>query len=147
MSKNADAITAPESNGFLLLFRNKNWDHADVPLEELKTALDRVNAWIEELMRQGKLAGGLPLLDGGKLVSGKGGRVVMDGPFPESKEAIGGFIQLKVSSMEEAVAIAQSNPILEYGLTVEVRETAASCPASERVRQRLASADLVSTPA
>src|SRR5271166_2389502 len=44
-----------------------------------------------------------------KIISGKNGRVVSDGPFAESKEAIGGYFLLAVDSLEEAVAIAQTS--------------------------------------
>ncbi|HWD20663.1 MAG TPA: YciI family protein, partial [Verrucomicrobiae bacterium] len=66
----------------------------------------------------------------GKLVSGKGGRVVADGPFAESKEAIGGYFLLQVKSLDEAVAIAQDCPGLAHGVKVEVRPVASVCSAS-----------------
>jgi hypothetical protein len=131
--------TAPP-NGYLLLFRDTNWDQGKVPREEFQQIIDRVTAWVEGLVQQGKVAAGLPLLEGGKIVSGPGGRTVTDGPFPESKEAIGGFLQVKVKTMEEAVEIARTNPLLEYGLIIEVRTTATNCPASERVKKLLAPA-------
>ena len=45
---------------------------------------------------------------------------VVDGPFAEAKEMIGGFFLLKCDSMEEAVAIAHECPAAEWA-TVEVR--------------------------
>ena len=47
----------------------------------------------------------------------------MDGPFAESKEAIGGYLMLDVETIEEAIAIAQSSPGLAYGGSIEVRPT------------------------
>jgi hypothetical protein len=64
----------------------------------------------------------------GKVISGKNGRVISDGPFAESKEAVGGYFLLQVNSFEEAVAIAQQCPGLPYGIKVEVRPVAESCP-------------------
>jgi hypothetical protein len=62
--------------------------------------------------------------------------VVSDGPFAESKEAIGGYFLLDVASMDEAVAIAQECPGLPYGVRVEVRPVAPECPvASELTRE------------
>jgi hypothetical protein len=50
-----------------------------------------------------------------------GGRAqVLDGPFAEAKEMIGGFFLLNCASMEEAVAIAHECPAAEWA-TVEVR--------------------------
>jgi hypothetical protein len=48
---------------------------------------------------------------------------VLDGPFAEAKEMIGGFFLLKVKTREEALAIAGTCPAAEWA-TVEVRETA-----------------------
>jgi hypothetical protein len=85
-------------------------------------------AWFMRLKEQIKVAGGSPLEPSGKLVSGKNGRVVADGPFAESKEAIGGFFHVTVNSIEEAVAIAKDCPGLNYGAQVEVRPVMEQCP-------------------
>jgi hypothetical protein len=80
------------------------------------------------LTEKGKVKAGQPLMNEGKIVSQKRDRRVVDGPFAESKEAIAGYILLKVGSLEEAVAIAQECPGLNYGVTVEVRPVALECP-------------------
>jgi hypothetical protein len=49
-----------------------------------------------------------------------GKKMVTDGPFAETKEAVGGFDLLECDSLEEAVEIAASHPIAEMG-TIEVR--------------------------
>ena len=49
-----------------------------------------------------------------------GKKVVTDGPFAETKEAVGGFDLLECGSLEEAVEIAASHPNAEMG-TIEVR--------------------------
>jgi hypothetical protein len=48
---------------------------------------------------------------------------VLDGPFAEAKEMIGGFFLLDVKTREEALALARECPAAEWA-TVEVRETA-----------------------
>ena len=58
-----------------------------------------------------------------------------DGPFGESKEAIGSYLLLQVDSLEEAVAIAKGSPSLVYGTTFEVRPVAEECPLDVRARQ------------
>lgn len=47
---------------------------------------------------------------------------VLDGPFAEAKEMIGGFFLLNCETREEAVAIAAQCPAAEWA-TVEVRAT------------------------
>jgi hypothetical protein len=49
-----------------------------------------------------------------------GKKLVTDGPFVATKEAIGGFDLLECGSLEEAVEIAASHPLAETG-TIEVR--------------------------
>jgi hypothetical protein len=71
----------------------------------------------------------------GKLVSGKQGRNVADGPFAESKEAIGGYFYLQVADENEAIQIAQQCPGLEYGAVVEVRPVADICSVKQRAEE------------
>jgi hypothetical protein len=49
-----------------------------------------------------------------------GKKLVTDGPFTETKEAVGGFDILECGSLEEAVEIAAGHPVAEIG-TIEVR--------------------------
>jgi hypothetical protein len=49
-----------------------------------------------------------------------GKTLVTDGPFVETKEAVGGFDLIECGSLEEAVEIAASHPNAEMG-TIEVR--------------------------
>jgi hypothetical protein len=50
-----------------------------------------------------------------------GGTAVLDGPFAEAKEMIGGFFLLTCVSRDQAVAIAEECPAAQWA-TVEVRE-------------------------
>ncbi len=62
--------------------------------------------------------------DRGTRVQVRGGRSSMvDGPFAESKEMVGGFFLLNCATREEALAIAAECPAAEW-CTVEVREVA-----------------------
>jgi hypothetical protein len=45
---------------------------------------------------------------------------VTDGPFAETKEAVGGFDLIEADSLEEAVEIAAGHPVAQIG-TIEVR--------------------------
>ena len=48
------------------------------------------NHWFEELVAVGKAVEGQPLEPEIRIVSGPGGARVIDGPFPEAKEAVAG---------------------------------------------------------
>ena len=57
----------------------------------------------------------------GRTVRRRGGKaIVTDGPFVETKEAVGGFDLIEAASLDEAVEIASNHPIAEFG-TIEVR--------------------------
>lgn len=127
-------MNAPKQNEYLLLFRGADW-YNNLSPEELQQAMNRFKAWFDGLGEKGILKGAQPLVREGKIVSGKHGRVVADGPFAESKEAIGGYFLLAVNSLDEAVAVAKSCPSLEYGTQIEVRPVAEECPMAERARQ------------
>src|SRR5215203_5481611 len=123
--------TPTEKSDYLLLFRGTNWDKGLSP-EQIQKVVTEWYAWFERLKQEGRCLGGHPLQDQGKVVSGVGGKTVADGPFAESKEAIGGYFYLQVSDEAEAVAIAQLCPGLAHGLTVEVRPVADMCSVRAR---------------
>jgi hypothetical protein len=130
--------TEATTSEYMLLFRGPQWDKGLSP-QELQQVMDKVMAWAERLQGQGKARGGQPLGAQGRIVSGKKGGFVADGPFAESKEAIGGYLVLRADDLNEAVEIARSNPILEYGVTIEVRPVLAECPVFQRARSQLLS--------
>src|SRR5256885_7321192 len=117
MKENMNAQT---HNEYMLLFRGTDW-HRGLSPEETQKVMGQWKSWFEGLTHEGKIKAGQPLEPQGKIVSGKKGRIVADGPFAESKEAIGGYFLLQVDSLEKAVAIAQQCPGLEHGAIVEVR--------------------------
>jgi hypothetical protein len=124
---------------YMLLFRGLHWDEGLSP-EELQQIMGQVMAWFEGLKQQGRVKAGQPLGAEGRTVSGKKGRTVADGPFAESKEAVGGYLLLQANSLDEAVALAKANPTLEYGITIEVRPVLEECPILQRVKGGLAHA-------
>ena len=123
--------TSTAKSDYMLLFRGTNWDK-DLSPEQIQKVVSDWAAWFDRLTKQGTAIGGHPLLNEGKIVSGKKGRTVADGPFAESKEAIGGYFYLQVADENEAITIAQQCPGLEYGATVEVRPVAEMCSVRAR---------------
>lgn len=79
-----------------------------------------------ELKKQDKLLAveSLASQQKGARVQVRGGKAqVLDGPFAEAKEMVGGFYLLNCKTRDEALAIASRCPAAEWA-TVEVRETA-----------------------
>ena len=81
--------------------------------------------WYEERVEAGKIQTARRLRDSSTATTVrevKGKPVVIDGPFAETKEVLGGFHLLECKDRTEAVAIAGTFPGLEVeGTTVEVR--------------------------
>ena len=127
-------MSIPNKNGHLLLFSSNEW-YKKLSQEELQKVIDQSKAWIEGLAAQGKIKGGQALIRNGAIISGKNGRIVSDGPFAESKEAIGGFLWLDVETLEEAIAITQTNPGLANGNSIEVRPVGEECPLEACARE------------
>ena len=115
----------------MLLFRGPHWDRGLTP-DQLQQAMDKVMAWFEGLNEGGKIKSAQPLGAQGWIISGTNGRFVLDGPFAESKEAVGGYLVLHAANLNEAVEIARSMPTLSYGVSVEVRPILAECPIFQR---------------
>jgi hypothetical protein len=127
-------MNTQNQNGYMLLFRSDEW-YNRLSHEELEKLINQNTDWIERLTAQGKAKPGRALERTGAVVSSKNGPLVIDGPFAESKEAIGGYLVLDVETIEEAIAIAQSSPGLAYGGSIEVRPVAEECPLDIRARE------------
>jgi hypothetical protein len=107
---------ASSTNEYLLLSRGQ-WDPTKTS-EEIQSAIESFYVWHERLVAQGKFKPGHRLATGAKLVTRAG---VVDGPFAEAKEIIGGYWFIVANNFEEAAAIAAQNPCLACGLSYEVR--------------------------
>lgn len=122
---------------YMLFFRNtgpENYQHLSP--EQRQEVVTKWNVWFEGLVAQGKAIEGQPLEMDIRVVSGPGGGRVTDGPFPEAKEAIAGYVTLVVSGLDEATAIAQRHPGLAYGMKIEVRQMTPDCHLGVTTRAR-----------
>jgi hypothetical protein len=90
--------------------------------EEMQANMGKWMAWVDKLAKSGKYVSGEPLLPGGKIVSGKSGKNVTDGPYTEGKEVVGGYFLINAKDYDEAVAISKECPDFEYGGAVQVRQ-------------------------
>jgi hypothetical protein len=115
------------SSQYMMLFRGTQWSKGLSP-QELQNVLNRWNEWMGRLVKEGKVTSAQPLVATGKIISGKKKRIVSDGPFAESKEAIAGYFLLEVEDLNEAVEIAKEVPTVDYGVSVEVRPIALKVP-------------------
>jgi hypothetical protein len=107
---------------FMYLFKDQeNSQHYKRSPEEMQANMKEWGAWMERLAKAGKLKGGAPLDVGGKTISGRN-KVVTDGPFPEAKELVGGYLIVQTADLNEAVELAKGCPGLsDASCNVEVR--------------------------
>ena len=129
-------MSTPTKSEYMLLFRGTDW-HKGLSPEKIQQVVNQMKAWFDRLTAEGKAKAGKPLFHEGKIVSQKGGRSVTDGPFAESKEAIGGFFLLEVESLDEAAEIAEDFPIFAircYGQGLA--PVAPECMIGETAQQR-----------
>lgn len=129
---------------FIILVKgNADTEAGVMPPESL---LAEMGAFHEEMAKAGILVDGTglkPTAAGWRVKYAKGGkRVVVDGPFTESKEIVAGYTIINVKSREEALAWTKRfpNPSLDGGVAeIEVRpfyelEDFGESPAVERMK-------------
>jgi hypothetical protein len=90
---------------FLSIYKHQ--EHATPPSQEEMTRMGKL---IEEGMRAGFLLsteGCLPTAMGARVRLSSGKLTVVDGPFTEAKEVVGGFAILQANSKEEAIQLVK----------------------------------------
>ena len=110
---------------FMLLIHEPIGQRATRTRAEGEAVYGRMVRFAQELKQQDLLLGVESLLsqDQAARVQLRQGRAqVLDGPFAEAKEMIGGFFLLACKTREEALEIASRCPAAEWA-SIEVRET------------------------
>ena len=85
---------------------NSDYEAGQPPSAALMDAIGRL---AEREFRDGRMVdmGGLNISDAARVRAGSGRVRVVDGPFAEAKEVIGGYAVLQVQSREEALEMAR----------------------------------------
>ena len=106
---------------FLLIFRRDYVSQEpNLSPEQLQAMMKPWQDWIGNIAAQNKLVTAGNRLDSEGCVV-KPDNVITDGPYVETKEAIGGYTIIKADSIEEAAEMSKDCPILSIGGNVEVR--------------------------
>jgi hypothetical protein len=103
--------------------------------EQAQRMFDECFAYDDELRRGGHWLGGEALDSGGNAVTlrMKAGKLeVTDGPFAETKEALGGILLLEARDLNHAIALMSKHPAVGVGNIFEIR------PANEAMNQLVA---------
>jgi len=128
-----------DTQDYMFLMRKADWDQG-LSAAEAQAGLAEMMSWVGDLQAQGIVRAGQPLQAKGQVVRSVQGRVVTDGPFIETKEAVGGYLLVRARSFEEAIEVASQCPVLRYGLVIEVRPMAEVCPITSRADEELVAA-------
>ena len=113
---------------FLLLIFERE-DRTRWSAAQAREAAAAMTQFTDELRERGLYLASTPLrpsAEGARVESRAGRRIVVDGPFAETKEIVGGFILVDCRTRDEAIALASECPAAAWS-TIEVRETATSC--------------------
>jgi hypothetical protein len=108
---------------FLLLVYNDGALMDELPAAEFDTMMRGCLEKADELTQQGKLLGFQQLEEPrtARSVRIRGGKTsVLDGPFAEAKEMLGGFNLVEAEDIDEAVRMAEQLPWARTGC-IEVR--------------------------
>lgn len=130
---------------FMMIVKaNEDAEAGKLPDVEMLEAMGKYN---EELMRAGvllDLAGLQPTSKGARVRFSASGQRVIDGPFAETKELIGGYWIIRVNSLQEAIDWAKRAPNphgpgldaeIEIRPFYELDDFAPPGPATERQRE------------
>jgi hypothetical protein len=97
----------------------------EITPEMIQGIIQKYNDWIAKIQQSGHLVSLNKLKDNdfGRHLTGFGDKqVVTDGPYPETKEVIGGYWVITAKDYDEAVAVSRDCPTLEFGGHLEIRE-------------------------
>lgn len=97
---------------YVLLLGGADLDKRTSNAELAPKMFEQFTSWLLAMRERGQYVGSHKLQDRtGARLTVRGGQVV-EGPFMETKEAIGGVFLVEAGSLEEAIAIARSCPTL-----------------------------------
>ena len=97
---------------------------AETSPEQIQAIIAEYSAWREQVQAQGNMLGGHKLKDEfGRSLVGNGGNVrIVDGPFTESKELLGGLFIIEADDYDHAIEISKTCPHLKFGRRIELRQ-------------------------
>ena len=97
---------------YMVLFTRADWEDT-APEAERQQLYAAVGEWWGRLASQGKIVEGYqlqPAQTATTVVLDHGASTIIDGPFMEAKETIGGYGIFEVADLDEALALARTFP-------------------------------------
>lgn len=108
---------------YMILIYSEESSWADVSPERIAEIMSAYQAYTEKLAAAGVLVSGdeLNVVGTAKSIRGHGGAQVVDGPFVDTKEQLGGYYLIDCATEEEALKWAKQCPVTMHGGGVELR--------------------------
>jgi hypothetical protein len=98
---------------YMLLLGGADVDKRSGNAELAPQMFDRFTRWLATLRERGHQPEAHKLQDQtGARLTVRGGQVV-EGPFMETKEAVGGAVMIEAASLQEAIALSRGCPVLD----------------------------------
>ena len=121
---------------FLCLAYEQEQTFHEMPRAEWDALREETLAYVEVLRKSGHLISTEPLKSARTAVTVRvrdGAAHVLDGPYAETKEQLGGYFLIEAKDREEAIALALRWPSARLG-TIEVRPLEDGLPDDTRYR-------------
>lgn len=124
---------------FICLGYYDKGEHDRMSEVEQDAMLDACFAYDDQLRANGHWAGGEALqpYETASTLRWKNDKVIItDGPYAETKEQIGGILNLEARDMNHAVELMAQHPAVKYGSIFEIRPAGDVSEMSKAVEQR-----------
>jgi hypothetical protein len=97
-------------------------DYASLSPAENQAVYKKFMEWSASLASEGRLVDALRLShDEYRVLKPGPNPVATDGPFADSKEAVGGYFTIKAADIDEAGRLAAGCPHLQHGGTIHIQ--------------------------
>ena len=108
---------------YVLLYRNtaEAREQAMGTPERAQASMAKWRTWMEALAASGQLKNRGIALEMESQVVRSSKKTIVDGPYAETKELVGGFSVIEARDIAHAAQIAEGCPIVQFGGSVEVR--------------------------
>jgi hypothetical protein len=107
---------------FMLFIKATGNPVGKLPKEKQEEHIQKVGAFIQKTVSQGKMKNAQPLIPSGVILSNEEGNYT-DKKINEKEEMILGYYHIQAENMDEAIKIAKSDPRFDDGKwKMEIRE-------------------------
>ena len=108
-------------NEYMLVMTGRSKDWKDRGPDENQRLMEKYYAFVDMLRAGDGFVAGSALNQAGYGISDKGGATI-DGPFPETKEVLNGYMVFKAPNFDAAIDLTKKCPALTHGERIQLFE-------------------------